>query len=137
MLQSYTVNQSDLSGFSAIFDLTLSDCLEDIISSNGLDHRDLKLEITETAYTESAENIVDLIHRLRRLGFEIEMDDFGFGYSSLNMLSTMPVDVLKMDMKFIRHIESSETDRKLVSLILDISEYLKLKVVAEGVEEKG
>ena len=65
------------------------------------------------------------------------MDDFGSGYSSLNMLSDMPVDVLKMDMKFIRKIENSETDRRLVSLILDIARYLKVPVVAEGVETEG
>jgi EAL domain-containing protein (putative c-di-GMP-specific phosphodiesterase class I) len=65
------------------------------------------------------------------------MDDFGSGYSSLNMLSDMPIDVLKMDMKFIRNIETSETDRRLVTLILDIAKYLKVSVVAEGVETEG
>jgi len=62
------------------------------------------------------------------------MDDFGSGYSSLNMLSDMPIDVLKMDMKFVRNIEKSETDFRLVKLILDIAKYLNLNVVAEGVE---
>ena len=65
------------------------------------------------------------------------MDDFGSGYSSLNMLSAMPIDVLKMDMKFIRNIETSETDFRLVKLILDIAEYLDVPVVAEGVETEG
>ena len=77
------------------------------------------------------------MNRLREKGFEIEMDDFGSGYSSLNMLSDMPIDVLKMDMKFIRNIESNETDMRLVKLILDIAAYLKLRVVAEGVETEG
>ena len=62
------------------------------------------------------------------------MDDFGSGYSSLNMLSDMPVDVLKMDRKFVRNIEESETDRRLVNLILDIARCLNVPVVAEGVE---
>jgi len=53
------------------------------------------------------------------------------------MLSDMPIDVLKMDMKFVRNIESSETDYQLVKLILDIAKYLKLNVVAEGVETEG
>jgi EAL domain-containing protein (putative c-di-GMP-specific phosphodiesterase class I) len=65
------------------------------------------------------------------------MDDFGSGYSSLNMLSEMPIDVLKMDMKFVRNIEMSETDFRLVKLIIDIAKYLRLKVVAEGVETGG
>ena len=65
------------------------------------------------------------------------MDDFGSGYSSLNMLSEMPIDVLKMDMMFVRNIEMSETDFRLVKLIIDIAKYLRLKVVAEGVETEG
>ena len=65
------------------------------------------------------------------------MDDFGSGYSSLNMLSDMPIDVLKLDMKFIRNIEKNETDRRLVNLILDIADYLDVTVVAEGVETDG
>ena len=65
------------------------------------------------------------------------MDDFGSGYSSLNMLSSMPVDVLKMDMKFVRNIEYSEKDLRLVKLIIDIASYLGVLVVAEGVESEG
>jgi EAL domain-containing protein (putative c-di-GMP-specific phosphodiesterase class I) len=67
----------------------------------------------------------------------IEMDDFGSGYSSLNMLSEMPFDVLKMDMRFVRNIEKSEKDLRLVKLVLDIARYLDVSVVAEGVETQG
>ncbi|MBQ5568296.1 MAG: EAL domain-containing protein, partial [Oscillospiraceae bacterium] len=104
---------------------------------NGLEYGDLKLEVTESAYTDDANRLLEVIGKLRSLGFQIEMDDFGSGYSSLNMLSSMPIDVLKMDMKFVRNIENNETDRKLVSLILDIASYLKVPVVAEGVESEG
>ena len=120
-----------------VFDPTLVDRLARIIEENGLDFKDLKLEVTESAYTENASNLLETVRDLRQLGFEIEMDDFGSGYSSLNMLSGMPIDVLKMDMKFVRNIESSETDLRLVKLILDIARYLKLRVVAEGVETGG
>ena len=95
----------------------------------------MKLEVTESACTDDAKTVLEVIRRLRDDGFEIEMDDFGSGYSSLNMLSDMPVDVLKMDMKFIRNIVTSETDRRLVALILDIARYLRVRVVAEGVED--
>ena len=122
---------------SDVFDPTLIERLADLIESNGLDYRNIKLEVTESAYTDDAKHVLDVIGRLRELGFEIEMDDFGSGYSSLNMLSDMPIDVLKMDMKFIRNIETSETDRRLVTLILDIAKYLKVSVVAEGVETEG
>ena len=86
---------------------------------------------------DNAQQMLAVINRLRELGFEIEMDDFGSGYSSLNMLSDMPIDVLKMDMRFVRNIEKSETDRRLVALILDIARYLGVRVVAGGVETEG
>ena len=120
-----------------LFDPTLKARLERLIADNGLDYRDIKLEVTESAYTENARQLLELIHGLRQLGFEVEMDDFGSGYSSLNMLSDMPIDVLKMDMKFVRNIEHSETDFRLVKLILDIARYLNLCAVAEGVETEG
>ena len=119
-----------------IFDPTLTDRLIHLVQDNGLDYKDIKLEVTESAYTDNAKDLLELIHNLRGLGFEVEMDDFGSGYSSLNMLSDMPIDVLKMDMKFVRNIEKSETDMRLVKLILDIAKYLQLSVVAEGVETK-
>ena len=120
-----------------VFDGSLVDTLKKIIGDNGLNPKDLKLEVTESACSENAKQQLEVIAGLRDSGFEIEMDDFGSGYSSLNMLSAMPVDVLKIDMKFIRNIETSETDLQLVRLVLDLSRYLNVKVVAEGVETEG
>lgn len=117
-----------------VFDPTLEERLEALIQRYGLDHSALKLEVTESAYTDNAEQMIELINRLRECGFQIEMDDFGSGYSSLNMLSYMPIDVLKMDMKFVRNIGQSEKDFRLVQVVLDIAKYLKVPVVAEGVE---
>ena len=120
-----------------VFDRTLVDRLKRLIVDNGLAFGDMKLEVTESAYTDNARKLLDAIAQLRAAGFQIEMDDFGSGYSSLNMLSDMPIDVLKMDMKFVRNIEKSETDRLLIKLIVDIARYLKLQVVTEGVETEG
>ena len=120
-----------------VYDPTLVDRLIRLVKDNSLDFGDMKLEVTESAYTDKANDLLNVVRRLRQLGFEIEMDDFGSGYSSLNMLSDMPIDVLKMDMKFVRNIEHSETDMRLVNLIIDIARYLKLNVVAEGVETEG
>ena len=131
---SFTLPVSVNLSRSDVFDPTLPGRLDRLVLDNGLSYKDLKLEVTESAYTDNAKQVLDVIKSLRNKGFEIEMDDFGSGYSSLNMLSDMPIDVLKMDMKFIRNIEESETDRRLVSLILDIARYLKVSVVAEGVE---
>ena len=119
---------------SDVFDPDLKSRLQKLIEDNGLTNDDIKIELTESAYTENVSGVLEVIGGLQKMGFAIEMDDFGSGYSSLNMLSDMPFDVLKMDMKFIRNIEGSETDRKLVKLILDIARYLNVKVVAEGVE---
>ena len=95
------------------------------------------MEVTESAYTDNADELIRVIKGLRSKGYEIEMDDFGTGYSSLNMLSSMPVDILKMDIAFIRNIETNEKDLRLVEVIVDIARYLKVPVVAEGVETEG
>ncbi len=117
-----------------VFDPKLADTLDEILRFNGLRHDALKLEVTESAYTENADQVIQVVEGLRRKGYEVEMDDFGTGYSSLNMLSAMPIDVLKMDRAFIRNIEHDEKDIQLVALILDIARNLKIPVVAEGVE---
>jgi len=117
-----------------VFDPTLENTLDGILQSNRLDHDSLKLEVTESAYTENADQVIKVVENLRSKGYVVEMDDFGTGYSSLNMLSAMPIDVLKMDRAFVRNIEHSEKDIHLVALILDIARNLKIPVVAEGVE---
>ena len=117
-----------------VFDPGLEKGLLKLVEDNGLSTRDFKLEVTESAYTDDADQLVTVIQQLRDRGFQIEMDDFGSGYSSLNTISKLPIDVLKMDMKFIQNIEENNRDFRLVELILDIARYLKVPVVAEGVE---
>jgi EAL domain-containing protein (putative c-di-GMP-specific phosphodiesterase class I)/GGDEF domain-containing protein len=120
-----------------VFDPNLGEIFEGLIRDNGLTYDALKLEVTESAYTDNAEELLKVMERLRSKGFEIEMDDFGSGYSSLNMLSSMPVDILKMDRGFILNIEHNPQDFRLVQLILDIARNLKLTVIAEGVETEN
>ena len=120
-----------------VFDPALEQTLDGILSYNGLDHDALKLEVTETAYTENADQVIQVVEGLRQKGYKVEMDDFGSGYSSLNMLSAMPIDVLKMDRAFIRNIEHDDKDIQLVALILGIARNLKIPVVAEGVETES
>ena len=119
-----------------VFAPELMETLDAIVLKYGLTRKDLKLEITESAYTENADYLIRVIRKLRESGYQIEMDDFGTGYSSLNMLSAMPIDILKMDKEFIRNIEHDEKDIRLVELILDIAGTLKVPVIAEGVETK-
>ena len=117
-----------------VFDPALENTLDSLLAENGLRHSDLKLEVTESACTENADQVIEVIERLRRKGFEIEMDDFGSGYSSLNMLSALPINVLKMDRAFVSNMEFEEKDLQLVELILGIARSLKIPVIAEGVE---
>ena len=118
-----------------VYDPALEEKLLGLVENNGLTTHELKLEVTESAYTDDPEQLVARVQHLRDLGFQIEMDDFGSGYSSLNMISTLPIDVLKMDMKFIQNVKKgNEKDFKLIELVLDIAEFLHVPVVAEGVE---
>ena len=117
-----------------MYDPRLIDTLQEIVTSNGLSTHEMLLEITESAYTQDSEQIIDTVNKLRALGFRIEMDDFGTGYSSLNMISKLPIDVLKLDMQFIRHAFSGQQDTRMLEVILDIADYLSVPVIAEGVE---
>ena len=117
-----------------VFDPALESALDQLLAYNGLKQGTIKLEVTESAYTGNADQVIRVVEGLRRKGYVVEMDDFGSGYSSLNMLSAMPVDVLKMDREFIRRIGQREKDTHLVALILGIARSLKIPVVAEGVE---
>ncbi len=121
-----------------IFEQNLIPAIDEIIERNGVTKSALHLEVTESAYTDDAEQIIGVVTQLREKGYIIEMDDFGTGYSSLNMLSSIPVDILKLDKSFIDKIEKpeerQEKDIRMIELILDIAKSLRLMVVAEGVE---
>ncbi|MBR5756417.1 MAG: EAL domain-containing protein [Firmicutes bacterium] len=117
-----------------VFDPKLVETLDAILEENSVDRSLFKLEITESAYTENADQLISVAEELRKKGYTVEMDDFGTGYSSLNMLSSMPIDVLKIDRTFIENIEHSEKNVQLVALILDIAKDMNMSVVAEGVE---
>ncbi len=106
------------------------------VQNNWISPGMLNLEITESAYTENSDQIINVVKGLRERGFAIEMDDFGTGYSSLNMITSLPIDILKLDMQFVKNIHDGNKDMKMVELMIDIARSLKVKVVAEGVETK-
>ena len=112
----------------------MTDFITKIVRDNGLEPKDYMLEITESAYTEDSNRIIEVVEKLRSLGHKIEMDDFGSGYSSLNMLTSMPIDALKMDKAFIRNIKPGNKEMELVTLVLKIARILGVPVIAEGVE---
>ena len=119
-----------------LLDPALVDKLQSIVSENGLSYGELLLEITESAYTQDAEQIIEKVKRLRQLGFRIEMDDFGSGYSSLGMLSTLPIDALKLDMQFIRNAFGQRKDTRLLEAMIRLAENFGVLTIAEGVETR-
>ncbi|UDN61338.1 EAL domain-containing protein [Clostridioides sp. ES-W-0016-02] len=117
-----------------IYNPSIVEILISMIQKYKLSPKNLHLEITETAYTENPEQLIEVVLKLKKIGFIIEMDDFGTGYSSLNMLSELPIDVLKLDMRFIKREEKKNNDRSILSFIISLAKWMDLKVIAEGVE---
>ncbi len=102
----------------------------------GIDPGNLKLEITETALMEEISKQFSLLEKLRKYGFQVEIDDFGSGYSSLNMLQDIEVDVLKLDMGFLRKTTHGKRSKTIMNAVIEMSKNLGLTVVTEGVETK-
>lgn len=113
----------------------LCDFIVDVMARNNIDHGLIEFEITETSYTQDSDQLIYVVNKLRDLGFAISMDDFGTGYSSLNMLSEVPVDVLKIDMRFLKNFnETDEKSKNIIHFIVYMAKWLNLPVIAEGVE---
>lgn len=95
----------------------------------------LKIEITESAYSENDEQIIRIVNSMRTSGFTVMMDDFGSGYSSLNMLKHISVDVLKLDMRFL-DIDEQETEKGIGILesVVNMAKIMGIPIIVEGVE---
>ena len=106
--------------------------LKELIQKYNLDTSDIELEITESICGEDSEGIYDIIRELQKDGFKIAMDDFGSGYSSLNMLKEMPLDIIKMDLKFLDG--EAGKSRLILKALIEMAQTMELKVVVEGVE---
>ena len=114
---------------------TLLDDIKEILQKTGMPPEQLKLEITETALMEDADETIRLVHRLKDLGLQLVIDDFGTGYSSLSYLQRLPIDTLKVDRSFVSRIQSEpDGNRNIVEAIISLAHRLKMVVVAEGVE---
>lgn len=120
-----------------VYNADIEEILTGIVRDQGLEPARLHLEITESAYVENPEQMIRTVRRLRELGFVIEIDDFGSGYSSLNVLSQLPLDILKLDMGFVRCNLGSETGRGVLRFIMDLARWMRLRVTAEGVETQA
>lgn len=119
-----------------MFDSRIVNVLNNIVSEAGISPSDLYIEITESAYNNELDQMLDIIHELKELGFKIEIDDFGSGYSSLNTLTSLSFDIMKLDMQFVRDMLKNEKTLKMVNIVAEIGEFLNVPLVAEGVETK-
>lgn len=117
-----------------IFDYDLVDHMKGLIREFDLSPDEFLLEITESAYTQDSAQIISTVKALREAGFHIEIDDFGSGYSSLNMISTLPMDALKLDMEFMHNAFKERKNTKMLDAVIDIAYSLEVPTIAEGVE---
>lgn len=114
----------------------LSDNLKGLVQKYNIPIELLELEITETAYTDNPSQLIEAVLSLKEVGFTVEMDDFGSGYSSLNMLNEVPVDVLKLDLRFLKPSKVYGRGANILNSIVSMAKWLNLPVVAEGIESK-
>ena len=105
-----------------------------IVDKYHLEHSLIKIELTESAFNDNMIRIIEFLEKLHNSGFIIMMDDFGSGYSNLNMFKDMPVDIVKIDMYFLRNIENSEKGMIVLESVVHMAKRLGLQIVVEGVE---
>ncbi|MDE7177831.1 MAG: GGDEF domain-containing phosphodiesterase [Lachnospiraceae bacterium] len=94
----------------------------------------IEFELTESIYLENTERALELIKGLHKMGIKVSMDDFGSGYSSLNLLSKLPIDIIKLDRVFLKEGEMQESDRIIISCVVDMARKLHITSLCEGVE---
>ena len=120
-----------------VYQENLPETMSSLVEQYGIAPNQLHLELTESAYTENPNQIIAVVDRLRQRGFVIEMDDFGSGYSSLNMLNQVHFDILKLDMKFIQTETAKPGEMSIMRFVVNLAKWLNLSTVAEGVETKA
>lgn len=119
-----------------IYNELLPEMLLGLVQTYKIPTKLLHLEITETAYVKNQQQLVKMVNRLKKCGFTIEMDDFGSGFSSLTMLTEIPVDAIKLDMSLLENRKKSDKSTSVLRFIINLSRELGIPVIAEGVETR-
>ena len=114
----------------------LAEHIVGIVDKYKVPHSVIELELTESAFFDDKQTLLNTVKSLREAGFPVSMDDFGAGYSSLNSLKEMHLDVLKIDADFFRGVEEEKRGMLIVSEVIDLAKKLDMKIVAEGIENK-
>lgn len=119
-----------------LYDPKFLESLIDLVERYKIPPKYLHLELTESVFSDNATIIQDAVFYLHKAGFTILMDDFGSGYSSLNVLKDVDLDVLKIDMKFFSKGGAAEKGAKIIEAVVKMADSLNMTVIAEGVEEQ-
>ena len=114
----------------------LAEQIRDMIDKEGTPHNLIEIELTESAFFDDKNAMINTIEKLKSYGFAVSMDDFGSGYSSLNSLKDMPLDVLKLDAEFFRGDNDNNRGEIVVTEAIKLAKSLNMRTVAEGVEIK-
>ncbi|MBQ7619124.1 MAG: EAL domain-containing protein [Treponema sp.] len=117
-----------------IFYIDIADTFKQLLLKHSFNPQNLKIEFTESALTKDVGAAIELFDKLKQLGFEIGIDDFGHGYSSLNFLKDVNADILKMDMTLVQQTENTERVKVILKFIVQISNALSMRLISEGVE---
>ena len=117
--------------------LDVYSALTRLVEKYGINPKNMNLEVTETILMSNVSMHQEILSKLQKYGFTIEMDDFGSGYSSLSTLRNLIMDVLKIDMEFLRSTENTEQSLKIINAIIDMAKALDMTVITEGVELEG
>ncbi len=110
--------------------------LDDVFAQTGVDPQCVELEITEGLLMENNSSNTSVLYSLKEKGIKLSIDDFGTGFSSLSYLKNFPVDTLKIDQTFIKHLPESQNDASITSSIIGLGHSMNLMVIAEGIETK-
>lgn len=119
-----------------MYNLNLVDSLKELIEKYQIPAKLLQLELTESAFMDDQDMMINKVKDLQKNGFTVLMDDFGSGYSSLNTLKDIPVDILKVDMKFLGTGVDTERSERILASVVNMAAWLDLAVIVEGVETR-
>ena len=108
--------------------------LENVVTKYGISKDLIHVEVTESALTDNFSKLNESMNRIKELGYSLWLDDFGSGYSSLNVLKDYQFDVIKIDMRFLSNFENSEKSRILIDCIVHMANRINMLTLTEGVE---
>lgn len=127
-----SVNMSRLHLYNSHF----PEDLEKITKKYGINPQELELEITESTFLKDSNELIEMVSLLQKRGFMVSIDDFGSGFSALNLLKDLQVDTIKIDREFLKNSASNHQGRKIIRHVIAMCLDLKMEVVSEGIESK-